>query len=632
MRRYGEALAPDSPRIRSDGATLRRLLPYLWEYKGRVLAAIAFMVGAKLANVGVPLLLKRLVDAMALPAGSPTALLVVPVGLLLAYGGLRLANSVFSELRELVFAKATHGAARTIALKTFEHLHALSLRFHLERQTGGMTRDIERGVRGIESLVSFALFNLGATLIEVLLVLFILARQFDVWFAVITLSALVLYIAFTVGVTQWRIQFRRQANLFDSAAHSKAIDSLLNYETVKYFNNEAFEARRYDESLEQLRRAQLKSRSTLSMLNSGQQLIIAVGLVAMLWRATEGVAAGRMTLGDLVMVNAFMIQIYIPLNFLGVIYREIKQNLTDLDKMFTLMDKEQEVADAPGAVALAGLDAPTVRFEDVHFAYDPARPILRGVSLTIPAGKTVAVVGPSGAGKSTLGRLLYRFYDVGIEPPRSPTACGSLPPEGAAADLGRPGVGGGGRITIAGQDIRAVTQQSLRRAIGIVPQDTVLFNDTVAYNIAYGRTGASQAEVEQAARAAHIHDFIMSTPQGYATMVGERGLKLSGGEKQRVAIARTLLKNPPILIFDEATSALDSANERAIQAELRQVAQGKTTLVIAHRLSTVVDAHEIVVMEAGRIVERGTHAALLAQGGRYASMWALQQNSSENVL
>ncbi|AEB83059.1 ABCB family ABC transporter ATP-binding protein/permease [Alicycliphilus denitrificans] len=603
MRRYGEAPAPDSPRIRSDGATLRRLLPYLWEYKGRVLAAIAFMVGAKLANVGVPLLLKRLVDAMALPAGSPTALLVVPVGLLLAYGGLRLANSVFSELRELVFAKATHGAARAIALKTFEHLHALSLRFHLERQTGGMTRDIERGVRGIESLVSFALFNLGATLIEVLLVLFILARQFDVWFAAITLSALALYIAFTVGVTQWRIQFRRQANLFDSAAHSKAIDSLLNYETVKYFNNEAFEARRYDESLEQLRRAQLKSRSTLSMLNSGQQLIIAVGLVAMLWRATEGVAAGRMTLGDLVMVNAFMIQIYIPLNFLGVIYREIKQNLTDLDKMFTLMDKEQEVADAPGAVALAGLDAPTVRFEDVHFAYDPARPILRGVSLTIPAGKTVAVVGPSGAGKSTLSRLLYRFYDLQD-----------------------------GRITIAGQDIRAVTQQSLRRAIGIVPQDTVLFNDTVAYNIAYGRTDATQAEVEQAARAAHIHDFIMSTPQGYATMVGERGLKLSGGEKQRVAIARTLLKNPPILIFDEATSALDSANERAIQAELRQVAQGKTTLVIAHRLSTVVDAHEIVVMEAGRIVERGTHAALLAQGGRYASMWALQQNSSENTF
>jgi len=603
MRRVGEAPLPESPRTRSDRATLARLMPYLWQYKGRVLAAIAFMVGAKLANVGVPLLLKQLVDAMTPPAGGVPALLVVPAGLLLAYGLLRLANSVFNELRELVFAKATHGAARAIALQTFEHLHRLSLRFHLERQTGGMTRDIERGVRGIESMVSFALFNLAATLVEVLLVLFILAHRFDWWFAAITLTALGLYIAYTVWVTEWRIQFRRQANQFDSAAHSKAIDSLLNYETVKYFNNEQFEARRYDQSLEQLRRAQLKARSTLALLNGGQQLIIAIGLVAMLWRATEGVAAGHMTIGDLVMVNAFMLQIYIPLNFLGVIYREIKQNLTDLDKMFTLMDKAQEVADAPGASALAGLAAPTVRFEDVHFAYDPARPILQGLSFEIPAGKTVAVVGPSGAGKSTLSRLLYRFYDIQQ-----------------------------GRITIAGQDIRSVTQQSLRRAIGIVPQDTVLFNDTVAYNIAYGRPDASAAEVEQAARAAHIHGFIAAQPKGYDTMVGERGLKLSGGEKQRVAIARTLLKNPPILIFDEATSALDSANERAIQAELRQVARGKTTLVIAHRLSTVVDAHEILVMEAGRIVERGTHAALLAAGGHYARMWALQQNSGENGL
>ncbi len=598
MRRVGEAPLPESPRTRSDRATLARLMPYLWQYKGRVLAAIVFMVGAKLANVGVPLLLKQLVDAMTPPAGGVPALLVVPAGLLLAYGLLRLANSVFNELRELVFAKATHGAARAIALQTFEHLHRLSLRFHLERQTGGMTRDIERGVRGIESMVSFALFNLAATLVEVLLVLFILAHRFDWWFAAITLTALGLYIAYTVWVTEWRIQFRRQANQFDSAAHSKAIDSLLNYETVKYFNNEQFEARRYDQSLEQLRRAQLKARSTLALLNGGQQLIIAIGLVAMLWRATEGVAAGHMTIGDLVMVNAFMLQIYIPLNFLGVIYREIKQNLTDLDKMFTLMDKAQEVADAPGASALAGLAAPTVRFEDVHFAYDPARPILQGLSFEIPAGKTVAVVGPSGAGKSTLSRLLYRFYDIQQ-----------------------------GRITIAGQDIRSVTQQSLRRAIGIVPQDTVLFNDTVAYNIAYGRPDASAAEVEQAARAAHIHGFIAAQPKGYDTMVGERGLKLSGGEKQRVAIARTLLKNPPLLIFDEATSALDSANERAIQAELRAVAQGKTALVIAHRLSTVVDAHEILVLEAGRIVERGSHAALLAAGGRYASMWALQQNS-----
>ncbi|MFN7154449.1 MAG: ABCB family ABC transporter ATP-binding protein/permease [Acidovorax sp.] len=611
MRHHGETAPPPSGTttpapVTSDWATLNRLLPYLWQYKWRVIAAIVFMVGAKLANVSVPLLLKTLVDAMNFKPGDPAALLVVPVGLLLAYGALRLSTSLFTELRELVFAKATQGAARSIALQTFQHLHALSLRFHLERQTGGMTRDIERGVRGIESLISFTLFNVVATLVEVVLVLSVLAVKFDAWFAWITLAALAVYITFTVLVTEWRTQFRREANEFDSAAHTKAVDSLLNYETVKYFNNEGFEAARYDESLERLRRARLKSQTTLSVLNTGQQLIIAIGLVAMLWRATQGVVDGRMTLGDLVMVNAFMIQLYIPLNFLGVIYREIKQSLTDLDKMFTLMDKEREVADAPGAVPLTGLDRPTVRFEDVHFSYETrkgndlstGRPILQGISFEIPAGKTVAVVGPSGSGKSTLARLLFRFYDIQQ-----------------------------GRITIAGQEIRSVTQASVRQAIGIVPQDTVLFNDTVAYNIAYGRPGASQAEVEAAAQSARIHDFIASTPKGYGTMVGERGLKLSGGEKQRVAIARTLLKNPPILIFDEATSALDSANERAIQAELQTVAQNKTTLVIAHRLSTVVDAHEILVMDAGRIIERGTHAQLLAQRGRYASMWALQQEA-----
>ena len=582
---------------------LRRLLPYLWQYKWRVLAALCFMLGAKLANVGVPVLLKHLVDALDLRPGDPQAVLAVPVALLLAYGLLRFGASLFTELRDLVFAKATQGASRAIALTTFEHLHALSLRFHLERQTGGMTRDIERGVRSTESLISYSLFSILPTLIEMGLVLGILALRFDLWFAAITLAALACYITFTVTVTEWRTRFRREANAQESAAHTKAIDSLLNYETVKYFCNEAFEARRYDENLEQLRRVRLKSQTTLGLLNGGQQLIIATALVAILWRATQGVVDGRLSLGDLVMVNAFMIQLYIPLNFLGVLYREIKQSLADLDRMFTLMDKEREVADAPGARPLA-LDGapPEVRFEHVDFAYDPARPILQDVSFTIPAGKTVAVVGPSGSGKSTLARLLFRFYDVQA-----------------------------GQVCIAGQDLRGLTQDSVRRAIGIVPQDTVLFNDTVEYNIAYGRPGAGQEAVVAAARAARIHSFIEAMPQGYATRVGERGLKLSGGEKQRVAIARTLLKDPPILIFDEATSALDSANERAIQAELQSAARNKTALVIAHRLSTVVDAHEILVMDAGRIVERGSHAQLLAAGGRYADMWAMQQ-SGEAVL
>jgi len=592
---------PAAPaRAHTDGQTLRKLLPYLWRYRARVVLALMFMIGAKLANVGVPLLLKKLVDSLTIPAGDVRAVLVVPIGLLIAYGALRLSTSLFTELRELIFAKATEGAARSISLEVFRHLHSLSLRFHLERQTGGMTRDIERGTRGVQSLISYSLYSIIPTLIEVVIVLTLLGVKFDAWFAWITLGALVIYISFTVTVTNWRTQFRKLMNEFDSTAHSKAIDSLLNYETVKYFNNEAFEARRYDESLERLRRAALKSQTTLSLLNTGQQLIIAGGLVLMLWRATNGVVQGHMTLGDLVMINAFMIQLYIPLNFLGVIYREIKQALTDLDKMFTLMEREREVDDAPDAKPLVVSEG-RVSFEHVSFAYDANRPILHDVSFEIPPGKTVAVVGPSGAGKSTLARLMYRFYDVT-----------------------------GGALRIDGQDIRQVTQASLRQSIGIVPQDTVLFNDTVAYNIGYGRAGATQAEIEAAAKAARIHGFIESTPKGYDTMVGERGLKLSGGEKQRVAIARTLLKNPPIMIFDEATSALDSANERAIQAELQGVARNKTALVIAHRLSTVVDAHQILVMELGRIIERGTHAQLLALNGRYAEMWRLQQAGDES--
>ena len=603
MRHHGESFPPAATPVAntpkdSDSRTLKRLLPYLLTYKWRVAAALLFMVGAKLANVSVPLLLKDLVDAMSFKPNDPVQILVVPVALLVGYGALRLMTSAFTELRELVFAKATQGAARTIALETFQHLHALSLRFHLARQTGGMTRDIERGVRGIESLISYSLYSIVPTLIEVALVLSILAVKFDVWFAWITLAALSFYIFFTVRITEWRTHFRKQANEFDSAAHTKAIDSLLNYETVKYFGNEAYEANRYDESLERLRKARLKSQTSLSLLNTGQQLIIAAALVAMLWRATQGVVDGRMTLGDLVMINAFMIQLYIPLNFLGVLYREIKQSLTDLDKMFVLMDREREVADMPNATELNCENGALLKFESVSFAYEPDRPILHNISFEIPSGKTVAVVGPSGSGKSTLARLMFRFYDVQQ-----------------------------GRITINGQDIRQVTQHSVRKALGIVPQDTVLFNDTVAYNIGYGRTGSTQEEIETAAKAARIHDFIASTPKGYATSVGERGLKLSGGEKQRVAIARTLLKNPPILVFDEATSALDSANERAIQAELASAAQNKTTLVIAHRLSTVVDAHEILVMEAGHIIERGNHAHLLQLNGRYAQMWALQQNT-----
>ena len=595
-----EATVP-APAV-SDWHTLARLFPYLWEYKWRVMAALSFMVGAKLANVGVPILLKNLIDQMTPQPTGVQVLLVVPVALLIGYGLLRLSVSAFTELRELIFAKATQGAARTIALQTFQHLHELSLRFHLERQTGGMSRDIERGVRGIESLIAYSLYSIVPTLIEVLLVLCILGIQFDKWYAIITLCALGLYIYFTVTVTEWRTQFRKEVNEFDSSAHTRAIDSLLNYETVKYFGNEGFEAKRYDESLDKLRLARIKAQNSLSALNIGQQLIIAVALVTMLWRATQGVVDGNLTLGDLVMINAFMIQLYIPLNFLGVIYREIKQSLTDLDRMFKLLEKEREVADATNAQQLALASPPSVAFEHIHFAYEQDRPILQDVSFTIPSGKTVAIVGPSGSGKSTLARLLFRFYDV------------------------QQGV-----VRIDGHPLNQLTQSSVRQAIGIVPQDTVLFNDTVYYNIAYGRPSASREEVEQAARAARIHDFIVSTPLGYQTMVGERGLKLSGGEKQRVAIARTLLKNPFILIFDEATSALDSSNERAIQSELREAANNKTTLVIAHRLSTVVDAHEIIVLDQGVIVEQGTHTQLLEAQGAYARMWSMQQIQEEQA-
>jgi len=586
---------PAAANSRGDLATLKTLLPYLWVYKWRVGAALLALVGAKLANVGVPVVLKHLVDSMTVKPGDPHALLILPAGLLLAYGALRLSTTMFTELREFLFARVTQRAVRTIALKVFRHLHALSLRFHLNRQTGGMTRDIERGTRGVGSLISYTLFNILPTLVEITLVLGYLVTHYDIWFSVITVGALVLYITFTVLVTNWRTHFRRTMNDLDSKANTKAIDSLINYETVKYFGNEDYEARRYDEGLQHFESAAVKSQTSLSLLNTGQSAIIATAVTLILWRATVGVIDGSMTLGDLVLVNSFMIQLYIPLNFLGVIYREIKQSLADMERLFALLDQNREVADAPEARALQTHGA-QVKFAHVDFSYEAKRQILFDVDFTIPAGTTTAVVGHSGSGKSTLSRLLFRFYDVNA-----------------------------GAITIDGQDLRGVTQDSLRHAIGIVPQDTVLFNDTIEYNIGYGKPGATHDEIVAAARAASIHDFIESLPDGYGSMVGERGLKLSGGEKQRVAIARTLLKNPAILIFDEATSALDSKSEQAIQAQLKDIAKNRTTMVIAHRLSTIADAHQILVMDHGRIVERGTHQSLLASGGVYAQMWERQQ-------
>jgi ATP-binding cassette subfamily B protein len=592
------ALAP-APAPKSDWRTLHKLAPYVWQWRWRVLVALSFLIAAKLANVGVPLVLKNLVDALDLKPGDPRVALAVPVALLLAYGALRVSVTLFTEMREFLFYPVAARIARRVSLETFDHLLSLSLRFHLERQTGGVSRDIERGSRAIHSLLNYTIYNILPTLVEMVLVISLLSAKFDGWFAAITLGALALYITFTVTVTEWRTHFRRAMNEQDSKANTKAVDALINYETVKYFSNEVFEQARYDENLQRLEKASIKSQTSLSLLNLGQSLIISTAVVLLVWRATVGVVEGTMTLGDLVLVNALMIQLYIPLNFLGVIYREIKQSMIDMEKMFALLGQNREIADASDAQPLVSRGG-AVRFDDVRFGYDGDREILHGVSFEIPAGKTVAVVGPSGSGKSTLARLMFRFYDVGE-----------------------------GRISIDGQDIRDVTQKSLRQSIGIVPQDTVLFNDTVEYNIAYGQTGSGRAAVEAAAKAAHIHEFIVSTPKGYDTMVGERGLKLSGGEKQRVAIARTLLKNPPVLIFDEATSALDSANERAIQEELKSAARNKTALVIAHRLSTVADAHQILVMERGRIVERGTHAELIEKGGRYAEMWELQQSGAD---
>ena len=577
--------------IKSDWRVIRSLLPYLWDFRWRVGLALAFLITAKVANIGVPLLLKEIVDSL----DKSKAVLVVPFALLAAYGLLRLSSTLFGELRDIVFVKVTQRAVRKVALSVFRHLHALSLRFHLDRQTGGVTRDIERGSRGISTLMSFMLFSVIPIILEITLVTILLAKKFDIWFVVITLSAILFYIIATISITEWRTVHRRDMNEMDSKANTKAIDSLLNYETVKYFGNEEYEAGRYDKNLQSYETAATKSETSLGFLNVAQSFVIASAVTLLMWRASDGVAKGQLTLGDLVMVNALLIQLYIPLNFLGVMYREIKQALTDMEKMFRLLGENREIADKPDAKPLA-IQGAHIKFENVNFGYDAKRQILFDVSFEVPAGHTVAVVGSSGAGKSTLSRLLFRFYDISS-----------------------------GSITIDGQDIRDVTQSSVRASLGIVPQDTVLFNDTIRYNIGYGRPGSTEAEIEDAARRAHVSGFIERLPDKWQAMVGERGLKLSGGEKQRVAIARTLLKNPSIMIFDEATSALDSATEKSIQAELRDIARDRTTLVIAHRLSTIIDADQILVMDQGRLIERGNFRELIDQNGKFAEMWRLQQ-------
>jgi ATP-binding cassette, subfamily B, heavy metal transporter len=584
----------------SDGLrALKGLFPYLWprdslELRLRVVAAVALLVCAKAVNISVPFLYKHAIDTL----GGKYGPVVVPIFLVLAYGMARVCSQGFNELRDAVFAKVEQRAVRRLALSAFKHLHSLSLRFHLDRRTGGLARAIERGTQAVDFLLTFILFNIVPTVIEILIVCGILWRLYDWEFAAVTLATIVVYIGFTFAVTDWRVRFRQEMNARDSEANSKSVDALLNYETVKYFANEAHEAERYDRSLQAYERAAVRSETTLALLNVGQGIIIAGGLIGVMLLAAQGVAAGRMTVGDFVLVNAYLVQLYLPLNFLGMVYRNIKQSLVDLEQMLALLEVVPEITDRDGAPPLAVSEG-AVAFRHVDFRYDPRRPILEDIDFRIEPGHTVAIVGPSGAGKSTIARLLFRFYDVDV-----------------------------GAIEIDGQDIRDVTQDSLRRAIGVVPQDTVLFNDSILYNIAYGRPGASRAEIEDAARFARIHDFVTRLPDGYDTVVGERGLKLSGGEKQRVAIARVILKAPEILIFDEATSALDTKTEREIQASLAEVAAGRTTLIIAHRLSTIVDADQILVLDNGHIVERGHHRELIALGGVYATMWARQQEAA----